>query len=200
MLHEGWLEELVGQLMRPGVGAVGAKLLWPNGMVQHGGVVLGVGNVAGHYGNRLTDGDWGDQGRNQLLQRVSAVTAACLLVRKTDYLRVGGMDEVAFPVAFNDVDLCLKIRRLGMAIVWSPYARLLHAESASRGHEDTPQKRARAGREVDMLRRRWGDVLFRDPAYHPSLNLDVLSQVSAGLAIPPRSRLPRNGCLDLRQN
>ncbi|MBS0368547.1 MAG: glycosyltransferase family 2 protein [Proteobacteria bacterium] len=200
VLHEGWLEELVGQLMRPGVGAVGAKLLWPNGMVQHGGVVLGVGNVAGHYGNRLSDGDWGDHGRNQLLQQVSAVTAACLLVRKTDYLRVGGMDEVAFPVAFNDVDLCLKIRRLGMAIVWSPYARLLHAESASRGHEDTPQKRARAGREVDMLRRRWGDVLFRDPAYHPSLNLDVLSQVSAGLAIPPRSRLPRNGCLDLRQN
>jgi GT2 family glycosyltransferase len=199
-LHEGWLEELVGQLMRPGVGAVGAKLLWPNGMVQHGGVVLGIGNVAGHYGNRLSDGDWGDQGRNQLLQRVSAVTAACLLVRKADYLRVGGMDEAAFPVAFNDVDLCLKIRRLGMAIVWSPYARLLHAESASRGHEDTPQKKARAGREVDMLRRRWGDVLFRDPAYHPSLNLDVFSQVFAGLAIPPRPRLPRNGCLDLRQN
>lgn len=199
-LHEGWLEELVGQLMRPGVGAVGAKLLWPNGMVQHGGVVLGIGNVAGHYGNRLSDGDWGDHGRNQLLQRVSAVTAACLLVRKADYLRVGGMDEAAFPVAFNDVDLCLKIRRLGMAIVWSPYARLLHAESASRGHEDTPQKKARAGREVDMLRRRWGDVLFRDPAYHPSLNLDVFSQVFAGLAIPPRSRLPRNACLDLRQN
>lgn len=200
VLHAGWLEELVGQLMRPGVGAVGAKLLWPNGMVQHGGVVLGIGNVAGHYGNRLSDGDWGDQGRNQLLQRVSAVTAACLLVRKTDYLRVGGMDEVAFPVAFNDVDLCLKIRRLGLSIVWSPYARLLHAESASRGHEDTPQKKARAGREVDMLRRRWGDVLFRDPAYHPSLNLDVFSQVFAGLAIPPRPRLPRNGCLDLRQN
>lgn len=200
VLHEGWLEELVGQLMRPGVGAVGAKLLWPNGMVQHGGVVLGVGNVAGHYGNRLSDGDWGDQGRNQLLQRVSAVTAACLLVRKVDYLRVGGMDERAFPVAFNDVDLCLKIRRLGMAIVWSPYARLLHAESASRGHEDTPQKKARAGREVDMLRRRWGDVLFCDPAYHPSLNLDVFSQVFAGLAIPPRTRQPRNGCLDLRQS
>lgn len=194
-LHPGWLDEMVGQLLRPGVGAVGAKLLWPNGMVQHGGVVLGIGNVAGHYGNRLADGDWGDHGRNQLVQQVSGVTAACLLLRKRDYLAVGGMDERAFPVAFNDVDLCLKLRRAGLAIVWTPHARLLHAESASRGHEDTPPKRARAQREVDQLRQRWGEVLLRDPAYHPSLNLDAHSQAFGGLALPPRPRAPRRADL-----
>ena len=195
-LHAGWLDELVGQLLRPGVGAVGAKLLWPNGMVQHGGVLLGVGNVAGHYGNRLADADWGDHGRNQLVQQVSGVTAACLLLRKEDYLAVGGMDTHAFPVAFNDVDLCLKLRRAGKAIVWTPHARLLHAESASRGHEDTPQKRARAQREIDLLRQRWGAVLLRDPAYHPSLNLDPHSHAFGGLALPPRPRTPRLGTLD----
>ncbi len=190
-LHEGWLNEILSHLLSPGVGAVGAKLMWPNGMVQHGGVLLGVGNVAGHYGNRLAEADWGNHGRNQLIQQVSGVTAACLFLRKSDYLEVGGMDPRAFPVAFNDVDLCLKLRKQGKAIIWTPYARLLHAESASRGHEDTPQKRARAQREVEALRQRWGTVLLRDPAYHPSLNLDAHSQAFAGLAIPPRDRAPR---------
>ena len=192
-LHDGWLDEIIGQLLRPGVGAVGAKLLWPNGMVQHGGVLLGVGNVAGHFGNRLADADWGDHGRNQLLQQVSGVTAACLFMRKADFITVGGMDPHAFPVAFNDVDLCLKIRRAGKAIVWTPYARMLHAESASRGHEDTPQKRARSLREIDQLRQRWGAALLRDPAYHPSLNLDPHSHAFGGLAMPPRPRHPRLG-------
>jgi GT2 family glycosyltransferase len=194
-LHEDWLDEIVGQLLRPGVGAVGAKLVWPNTMVQHGGVILGVGNVAGHFGNRLADGDWGDHGRNQLAQQVSAVTAACLFVRKTDYIAVGGMDEVAFPVTFNDVDLCLKLRARGQAIVWTPFAKLLHAESASRGKEDAPPQRSRAQREVDMLRRKWGTVLLRDPAYHPSLNLDPHSHAFGGLALPPRDRHPRSGTL-----
>lgn len=190
-LHDGWLDEIVSHLLRPGVGAVGAKLLWPNGMVQHGGVLLGVGNVAGHFGNRLADADWGDHGRNQLVQQVSAATAACLFLRKCDYLAVGGMDPSAFPVAFNDVDLCLKLRKQGKTIIWTPHARMLHAESASRGHEDTPQKRARAQREVDQLRQRWGAVLLRDPAYHPSLNLDAHSHAFGGLALPPRDRKPR---------
>ena len=187
-LHAGWLDEIVAQLLRPEVGAVGAKLLWPNGMVQHGGVLLGVGNVAGHFGNRLADADWGDHGRNQLVQQVSGCTAACLFLRKEDYLILGGMDGHAFPVAFNDVDLCLKVRASGKAIVWTPHAKLLHAESASRGHEDTPQKKARAQREVDQLRLKWGHVLLEDPAYHPSLNLDANSHAFGGLALPPRPR------------
>jgi GT2 family glycosyltransferase len=192
-LHDGWLDEIVGQLLRPGVGAVGAKLLWPNGMVQHGGVLLGARNAAGHFGNRLADADWGDHGRNQLAQQVSAVTAACLFVRKRDYEAVGGMDEVTFPVTFNDVDLCLRLRAQGHAIVWTPFARLLHAESASRGKEDAPPQRSRAQRELDRLREKWGDVLLRDPAYHPSLNLDANSHAFGGLALPPRDRHPRTG-------
>lgn len=191
-LHAGWLDEIVAQLLRPEVGAVGAKLLWPNAMVQHGGVLIGVGNVAGHFGNRLADADWGDHGRNQLVQQVSGCTAACLFLLKEDYLMLGGMDGNAFPVAFNDVDLCLKVRASGKAIVWTPHAKLLHAESASRGHEDTPQKKARAQREVDQLRLKWSYVLLQDPAYHSSLSLDVHSHAFGGLAIPPRERGPRN--------
>lgn len=194
-LHTGWLDEIVAQLLRPGVGAVGAKLLWPNGMVQHGGVLLGVGNIAGHFGNRLSDTDWGDHGRNQLVQQVSGCTAACLFLRKDDYLMLGGMDGNAFPVAFNDVDLCLKVRVAGKAIVWTPHAKLLHAESASRGHEDTPPKKARAQREVEHLRLKWGHVLIRDPAYHPSLNLDSNSHAFGGLATPPRNRIWRGADL-----
>lgn len=192
-LHAGWLDEIVAQLLRPDVGAVGAKLLWPNGMVQHGGVLLGVGNVAGHLGNRLADADWGDHGRNQLVQQVSGCTAACLFLRKDDYLQLGGMDAHAFPVAFNDVDLCLKVRASGKAIVWTPHAKLLHAESASRGHEDTPQKKARAQREVDQLRLKWGHVLLQDPAYHPALNLDPHSHSFGGLSMPRRLSKPRQG-------
>ncbi len=190
-LHHGWLQEMLSHLIQPHVGAVGAKLLWPNQMVQHGGIVLGVGNVAAHYGNLLSDADWGDHGRNQLTMQVSGVTAACLLMRRADYLALGGMDEHAFPVAFNDVDLCLRLRARGQAIIWTPHAKLLHAESASRGQEDTPQKRARAQREIEQLRLRWGHVLLHDPAYHPSLNLDPHSHVFSGLALPPRRRAPR---------
>lgn len=190
-LHDGWLDEMVAQLLAPGVGAVGAKLLWPNGMVQHGGVLMGAGNAAGHYGNLLADQDWGDHGRNQLVHQVTGVTAACLLMRKSDYLLVGGMDPQAFPVAFNDVDLCLRLRRAGLAITWTPHARLLHAESASRGKEDSPQKQARARRELEQLRARWGAALLRDPAYHPSLNLDPVSAAFSALALPPRDRTPR---------
>lgn len=199
-LHGGWLDEILAQLIRPNVGAVGAKLLWPNGMVQHGGILLGVGNVAGHFGNRLAEADWGDHGRNQLAQQVSGVTAACLFLRKSDFEAVGGMDAAAFPVAFNDVDLCLKIRAAGKAIVWTPHAKLLHAESASRGHEDTPQKRARSAREIEQLRQRWGAALLLDPAYHPALNLDPNSHAFGGLALPPRSRAPRTGFLVTKEN
>jgi hypothetical protein len=114
-------------------------------------------------------------------------------LRRNDFLEVGGMDAHAFPVAFNDVDLCLKLRASGLEIVWTPHAKLLHAESASRGHEDTPQKRSRSLREIGQLRQRWGGALLRDPAYNPNLNLDPNSHAFGGLAMPPRSREPRDG-------
>ena len=199
-LHDGWLDEIVSQLLRPGVGAVGAKLLWPNGMVQHGGVLLGVGNVAGHFGNRLADADWGDHGRNQLMQQVSGCTAACLFLYRKKFLNLRGMDAKEFPVAFNDVDLCLKIRVSGEAIIWTPFSKLLHAESASRGHEDTPQKKSRALREIDLLKQKWGHVLLCDPAYNPNINLDVNSFAFGGLSIPPRPRKNRTNALCLMKS
>lgn len=194
-LHDGWLSSMIAHLLRPNVAAVGAKLLWPNGMVQHGGVLLGVGHLAGHFGNLLAENDGGMHARNQVAQQVSAVTAACMLLRKEDYLAVGGLNERAFPVAFNDVDLCLKLRATGKAIIWCADAVLLHAESASRGQEDTPQKKARAQREINHLRQRWGMNLLHDPAYHPSYNLDAHGHPFSALALPPRSRQPRSAQL-----
>lgn len=195
-LHPEWLCNMAALLMRPGTGAVGAKLLWPNGMVQHGGVIGGqFGGLAGHVGNTWSEEDAGYLGMNHLTQRFSAVTAACLLLRQSDYQRVGGLDERAFPVGFNDVDLCLKLRQLGLSVLWTPEARLIHAESATRGKDEAPEKAARAQREMDNLRHRWSNALMNDPAYHPSLGLDVASAPYTSLAMPPRNRNARTNAL-----
>jgi len=185
----GWLAAMVGQLVRPGIGAVGAKLLWDTGMVQHGGVVLGMHGGADHAGPIWAADDPGYCGANQVARRVSAVTAACLLVRRADYLAVGGMDEAAFPVNFNDVDLCLKLRARGLGVVWTPEATLLHHESASRGRDLLPARAARARRELEALRQRWPDALADDPFYSP--NLTRRGEAYAGLALPPGPRGPR---------
>ncbi len=183
----GWLKEMLGQLLRPGIGAVGAKLLWPNGMVQHGGVVVGINDLAAHAGNELAQDDPGYLDFNQVAREQSAVTAACLLLRKADYQALGGLDEARFPVAFNDVDLCLRLGETGRRLVWTPFACLTHAESASRGKEDTPSKAARAGREQKYFIERWGQRLAEgDPCYHPGLSADYLTGPYGGLAIPPR--------------
>lgn len=197
-LDAGWLCTMAAQLMRSGIGAVGAKLLWPNGMVQHGGVIGGqYGGLAGHVGNTWHDDDAGYLGMNQFTQRFSMVTAACLLLRKTDYQAVGGLNAREFPVGFNDVDLCLKLRRRGLNVVWTPNARLIHAESATRGTDEAPEKAARAQREMRALRERWGTALLNDPAYHPGLALDVYTAPFTGLALPPRSRRARSNQLPL---
>lgn len=186
-LHPEWLCAMAAHLMRDGVGAVGAKLLWPNGMVQHGGVIGGqYGGLAGHVGNHWHEEDAGYLGMNQLTQRFSMVTAACLLMRKADYHAVGGLNARDFAVNFNDVDLCLKLRRRGLSIVWTPEARLIHAESATRGKDEAPEKAARAQREMAKLRERWSHALLHDPAYNPSLALDVYTPPFTGLALPPR--------------
>lgn len=187
----GWLKEMLSQLLRPGIGAVGAKLLWPNGMVQHGGVVVGINALAAHTGNELTQNDPGYLDFNLIAREQSAVTAACLLLRKADYQSLGGLDEEHFPVAFNDVDLCLRLGETGQRLVWTPFACLIHAESASRGKEDTPSKAARAGREQQYFIERWGQSLAEgDPCYHPGLSADYLTSPYGGLAIPPRGNCP----------
>ena len=155
-------------------------------MVQHGGVVIGIGGLAAHAFNNITADEPGYADRAAVTQRYSAVTAACLICRKTDYQAVGGLNPDDFPVAFNDVDFCLKLGARGLGVVWTPFAQLFHFESASRGAEDTPEKAARAAKEMAALRRRWGAALADDPCYSPNLNLDGMP--FTGLALPPRRR------------
>lgn len=186
IIEAGWLKEMVSQLLRPNVGAVGAKLLWPNRMVQHGGVVVGINGLAAHTGNTLEQQDPGYLAFNQITRRQSAVTAACLLLRKSVFEAVNGLDERAFPVAFNDVDLCLRIQQQGLHLIWTAFAQLIHAESASRGKDQIPEKRARALREQQGFIERWYETGKNDPYYHPALSLDYLSGAYGGLAMPPR--------------
>lgn len=166
-----WLSELVSNAVRDEVGCVGAKLLYDDGTLQHAGVVLGLGGVAGHAFKGFDRAAPGYFYRAQLQQSYSAVTAACLLVRKSVFLEVGGLDEQDLRVAFNDVDFCLKVRAAGYDNVWTPWAELYHHESKSRGLEDTPEKIKRFQGEVAAMKLRWGRELRCDPAYSQNLTL-----------------------------
>ncbi|MFC4726853.1 glycosyltransferase family 2 protein [Coralloluteibacterium thermophilus] len=165
-----WLRELASQACRPGIGAVGARLLYPDRTLQHAGVILGVKGVAAHPYTRRGRMHPGQFGRALAVQSMSAVTAACLAVRRRTFDEVGGLDE-SLAVAFNDVDFCLRLVRAGHRNLWTPYAELIHHESASRGYEDDPVKQARFASEVETMQRRWGLALERDPAYSPNLSL-----------------------------
>ncbi|UFZ01809.1 glycosyltransferase [Bradyrhizobium ontarionense] len=186
---DGWLEEMLTRLAEPDVGAVGAILTWPGGVIQHGGIVLGTNFSAAHaFTDRMAD----DAGYLDLLRvshECSAVTAACLLTRRSDYLAMGGMDEIRFPVAYNDVDYCLRLREAGKRIVLTPHARLIHAESASRGKDRRADRRDRYERELDMLRARWGEHLIADPLYSPQMSRNGVPY--GALAWPPGDREPR---------
>jgi glycosyltransferase involved in cell wall biosynthesis len=178
-----WLNELVSIGLQPQVGAVGARLWYPNDTLQHGGVITGVGGVAGHAHKNLPKGNRGYHGRGDMSQSLSAVTGACLLIKRSIYQQVGGLNEAELKVAFNDVDFCLRVREAGYRNVWTPYANLYHHESASRGVEDTPEKVARFGREICFMKLRWGQGLFNDPAYSPNLSFEL---EDFSLAWPPR--------------
>lgn len=168
-----WLGEMVSHALRPEVGAVGAKLLFPDDSIQHGGVVLGIGGVANHAHLKFPAEHPGYFGRLCLIQQYSAVTAACLLVRKSVFDEAGGLNEEQLKVAFNDVDFCLRLGKLGYTNIWSPYALLYHHESATRGQDLSPEKRARFVSEVEYMMKTWGDILPNDPAYNPNLNIRV---------------------------
>nr|WP_233583001.1 glycosyltransferase family 2 protein [Candidimonas sp. SYP-B2681] len=178
-----WLHEMVSIAMQPGVGAVGARLWYPDNRLQHGGVVIGLGGVAGHSHKYLQRHQPGYFHRAQLIQSFSAVTAACLLIKKATFQEVKGLNEEDLQIAFNDVDFCLRVREAGYRNVWTPYAELYHHESATRGTEDTPEKKARFSKEVMYMKERWGDSLLDDPAYSPNLTLDY---EDFSLAWPPR--------------
>ncbi|SDT93756.1 Glycosyltransferase, GT2 family [Pseudomonas pohangensis] len=181
-----WLDELASHACRPGIGAVGAKLLYPNGSLQHAGIVLGIAGWAGHAHKGQpaeTPGRWG---RASLISGFSAVTGACLVMRKELYDRLGGLNEHQLPVACSDVDLCLRAAQLGQRTLWTPYARLYHHESATRGYDTTPEKQTRLASEVAYMHQHWAHLLHNDPAYNPNLSLE---REDFSLAWPPRAYL-----------
>jgi GT2 family glycosyltransferase/glycosyltransferase involved in cell wall biosynthesis len=189
VLTPDWLEEMVSQAIRPEIGAVGAMLYYPDDTVQHAGVVLGLtgpagrDGVAGHAFKEFKRGDEGQRNRLRLVQNYSAVTAACLVIRHDLFDTVGGFNETELAVAFNDIDFCLRVRAAGYRNLWTPFAEFYHHESASRGEENTPEKVARFQREAAFMRKTWGALLDRDPAYNPNLSLQ---HEDFSLAFPPR--------------
>ncbi len=184
VINGDWLDEMVSHAVHSEVGAVGAKLYYPDNTVQHAGVIVGLGGVAGHSHKHFLRDNPGFCGRLLLTQNLSAVTAACMLLRKEVFDAVGGFDEQNLSVAFNDVDLCLRIKEYGLNIVWTPYAELYHYESASRGYEDTPEKQARFNKEVAYMKQRWRKTLLSDPAYNPNLTVE---REDFSFSWPPRS-------------
>jgi len=164
-----WLEEMVSFAIREEIGCVGARLWYPDGSLQHAGCILGVGGVVAHAHKYLQRGYAGYFGRALLHQSFSAVTAACLVVRRDVFEQVGGMEE-QLGVAFNDVDFCLKVVTAGYRNVWTPYAEMVHHESATRGDDNAPEKLARFSAESAFIQQRWGAKLQKDPAYNPNLS------------------------------
>jgi GT2 family glycosyltransferase len=169
--QEGWLDEMVARALRPEAGCIGAKLLYPDGRLQHAGVVIGLGGVAGHAHRFARADEAGYLGRLRAPHEVSAVTAACLVIRRSVFEAVGGFDE-GLAVAFNDVDFCLKVRAAGYVNLWTPFAELIHHESVSRGRDLTPRKAKRFADEYATMQRRWGEGLLSDPYYSPHLTYD----------------------------
>ena len=186
VISPDWLSEMISHALRPEVGAVGAKLWYPNYTLQHGGVILGLGGVVAHAHRSLPKDNPGYCGRASLIQSFSAVTAACLLVRKSIYKALGGLNETNLQVAYNDVDFCLRLREVGYRNIWTPYAELYHHESATRGEDDTPEKQARFEKEKTYMQLRWGDIIKHDPAYSPNLTTEY---EDFSLAWPPRVEL-----------
>ena len=168
-----WMQEMLMFAQRKDVGAVGAMLYYPDNTIQHAGVIVGLGGVAGHSHKDFKRGEVGFMYRASVAQNFSAVTAACMMVPRRVYSQMHGLDEL-FEVAFNDVDFCMRIRRAGYLIVFTPYAELYHFESKSRGHEDTIAKRKRFESEVLNFKDRWAvELKAGDPYYNPNLTLDA---------------------------
>jgi O-antigen biosynthesis protein len=176
-----WLEQLVARVSLLRVAAAGPMLYYPDGTIQHAGVILGLGGIAGHACHREPRGARGYFGRACLEQQVSCVTAACMAIRAEVFRALGGFDE-GLPLAYNDVDLCLRLRAAGWRIIWTPAAELMHHESASLGRHDAGAKAKQFACDVALMRQRWGSVLEADPFYNCNLSLERAYR----LAFPPR--------------
>jgi GT2 family glycosyltransferase/glycosyltransferase involved in cell wall biosynthesis len=174
ILDGSWLEALLNHAQRPEVGIVGAKLLFPDGSIQHGGVILGLRGPADHpfIGEPMNATGYG--GRLMIDQQYSAVTAACMMIRKSIFEEVGGLDEEAFKVSYNDIDLCLKVRQAGYSVIWTPYAQLMHVANVSQKAEDSAKqeaKQARFAAEQRTMYQRWMPQIKADPFYNPNFRL-----------------------------
>lgn len=184
VINDTWLEEMVSHALRPAIGAVGAKLYYPNRTIQHGGVLLGIGGIASHAHKHAPGASPGYFGRAQLVQNFSAVTAACMLVRRSLFDAVEGFDT-ALAVAYNDIDLCLRLQAKGYRNLWTPFAELLHYESASRGSDQAARHAGRFANEAALMQARWGALIANDPAYNPNLTLE---SEDYSCAFPPRGK------------
>mgnify|MGYP006428162359 CR=1 FL=1 len=183
VINSDWLREMVSHANRPEIGCVGAKLYYPNDTIQHAGVTVGFGGVAGHREKMAPRSSCGYFYHLMLTRSYSAVTAACLLVRKSTFSLVGGLDEENLKVAFNDVDFCLKVREEGYRNIFTPFAELYHHESLSRGYEVTPEKQERFKSEVLFMQSKWGETLKTDPYHNRNLSYDT-ERIAFGF--PPR--------------
>jgi len=183
VINSGWLTEMVSHALRSEIGAVGAKLYYANDTIQHAGVIVGLGGMAGHNFKFLAREAPGYHWRPFLIQNYSAVTAACLIMQRKIFNEVGGLNEKHLKVAFNDVDLCLRIGKSGYRILWTPYAELYHLESASRGSDNTLKKYLRLRHELNYMQSKWKETLANDPYYNPNLTIEY---EDFALAYPPR--------------
>lgn len=170
VISPDWLEEMVGHLCQEKVGVVGAKLYYPDGRVQHAGDTVGPGGCANHLHQFIARDDPGYCNRAVVAQELSAVTAACMVTWRALYQRLGGLDEKHLPVAFNDVDYCLRVRQAGYKVVWTPHSELYHHESVSRGKDQSPKRLKVARQEVAYMRRRWRKEMQSDPFYNPNFS------------------------------
>ncbi|MGI6741953.1 MAG: glycosyltransferase family 2 protein [Brevefilum sp.] len=183
VISPDWLDELIGHALRPEIGAVGAMLYYPNDTIQHAGVILGMRGIAGHIYYGSPRGTLGQRGRVRLAQNYSAVTGACMAIQKEKFLKIKGFNEHDLPVAYNDIDLCIRLMEAGYRNLWTPHAELYHHESMSRAYEDTPEKIARVKEEADYLINTWPAYIADDPTYNLNLSLTI---PNFSLAFPPR--------------
>ncbi len=168
----GWLKELVAQVSRPEIGIAGALLLFGDGTIQHAGIHPGIGGLMGHGHKHLSGDSSGYFNRLKAVHEVAAVTGACLAIEKTTWFDLNGLDEENLAVAYNDVDLCLKVRQKNLKVIFTPFSKLFHHESVSRGIDDAPERNARLQSEIQVMQERWGGMLNHDPAYSPNLSSD----------------------------
>jgi len=187
VISPDWLREMVSHALRPEIGAVGAKLYYPNNKVQHAGIILGVSGIAEHAHRRFSREIVGYVARTHVIQNFSAVTGACIVLRRKVFDEVSGMDETNLAVAFNDIDFCLRIQERGYRILWTPYAELYHLESATRGFGDIQRISRRFRNEIRYMNTKWGHVIANDPYYSPNL---TVKSGDFSLAFPPRAPKP----------